>query len=128
MEAVLADAVLNTVTAIAMPASLLRMEHRFGQRFRCGTSVRVIGGSGETGRGRLVNVSLSGAYLETELNLPLLGSIVITRDAAGAGAGDIELLASVVRKDSRGAGVEWCENLSCSICEIFGCGKRCEVA
>jgi hypothetical protein len=126
MMAVLANASQNTASAAAMPGGPLGMEHRFGQRFRCGTAVRVSSGSSLTGRGRLVNVSLSGAFLETALDLPLLATISIARD--GNCRRDVELLASVVRKDACGVGVEWCENLSSSICEIFGCSKRCEVA
>jgi len=126
MIAVLAKASLNTAPVVARPGAPMRMEHRFGQRFRCGSAVRVSSGSSLTGRGRLVNVSLSGAFLETALDLPLLATISIARD--GNCPRDVELLASVVRKDSRGVGVEWCENLSRSICEIFGCSKRCEVA
>lgn len=100
------------------------MEHRFGQRFRCGTVVRLSAGSGIAGRARLANVSLSGAYLETALALPLYATVEITGD----GDRRVELLACVVRRDATGVGVEWCDTPARSICEIFGCKKHCEVA
>jgi len=101
----------------------LFMEHRFGRRFRCGTAVRVSAGTALAGRGRLVNVSLSGAYLQTALDLPLYASVEVAKDGDGA----VRLLASVVRKDATGVGIEWCETPSCSICRTFGCSKHCEV-
>ena len=102
------------------------MEHRFGQRLRCGTAVQLSAGAGLAGPGRLVNVSLSGAYLETPLDLPLFATVEISKAVDRDGA--VNRLASVVRKDRGGVGVEWCETPTRSICEIFGCTKHCEVA
>ena len=121
MEAILVDDRPGSPGA----APALFMEHRFGRRFRCGTTVRLSAGAGVTGRGRLTNVSLSGAYLETSLPLPLFATVEIRSDAGRDTP--VELVASVVRRDARGVGVEWCETPSRSICEIFGCTKRCEV-
>lgn len=121
MEAILVDDSLDGAGA----APSLFMEHRFGRRFRCGTTVRLSAGDGVTGRGRLTDVSLSGAYLETSLPLPLFATVEVCSDA-GRDA-PVELVASVVRRDARGVGVEWCETPSRSICEIFGCTRRCEV-
>jgi hypothetical protein len=101
------------------------MEHRFGRRFRCGTVVRLSLGGAFAGRGRLANVSLSGARLETGLELPLYATIEIARDD---GERSVELRASVVRRDAYGAGIEWCETPSRPICGIFGCRKCCEAA
>lgn len=122
MEAVLAEQVTNAAEHEAPPF----MEHRFGRRFRCGTTVRLSAGGAVTGRGRLANVSLSGAYLETALELPLFATVEIAKDVE-RGKG-VALLASVVRKDRGGVGVEWCDTPSRSICEFFGCTKHCEVA
>ncbi|HTU67575.1 MAG TPA: PilZ domain-containing protein [Steroidobacteraceae bacterium] len=101
------------------------MEHRFGRRLSCGTRVRLTAGEGIAGAGRLVNVSLSGAYIETSLDLPPFSLLEISSDGRPRA---VELLASVVRKDATGVGVEWCETPSCSICRIFGCAQPCEVA
>ena len=125
MEAILNDA-FDTDLAVDPPIAPLYMEHRFGQRFRCGTVVGLSASNGISGRGRLVNVSLSGAYLETSLRLPLFATVEVRSEANGrAGAARS---GSVVRKDAGGVGIEWCETPVCSICEIFGCGKRCELA
>jgi len=98
------------------------MEHRFGQRFRCGTAVRV-STDGSAGDGRLVNVSLSGAYVQARLDLPLFALLDITAERADR---KVELRACVVRRDATGVGVEWCETPSRPICQIFGCTKHCE--
>jgi hypothetical protein len=102
----------------------LSMEHRFGQRFRCGNQVRLSAGD-LAGGGRLSNVSLSGAYLETALDLPLFATVEISGHGEHGKA--VRLSASVVRKDAGGAGVEWCETPGRSICSIFGCTRHCEV-
>jgi hypothetical protein len=109
------------------PASLRRverMEHRFGRRFRCGTSVRVAADGGSEAEGRLANVSLSGAYLQTTMELPPFAAIDICANRAGRA---IELRACVVRRDPGGVGIEWCETPARSICQIFGCTRTCEV-
>jgi len=100
------------------------MDHRFGQRLRCGNDVRLAAGN-LAGSGRLVNVSLSGAYLETPLDLPLFASVEISGNGEHGKA--VELAAPVVRKDAGGYGVEWCETPGRSICAVFGCTKRCDV-
>jgi hypothetical protein len=121
MEAVLVE---DTVESAAHPGPVF-MEHRFGRRFRCGTTIRVSAGDGLERPGRLANVSLSGAYVETPAPPPLFATIRIKRD--GEGRERLELLGSVVRRDSRGVGIEWCETPTRPICAIFGCTKHCEV-
>jgi hypothetical protein len=101
------------------------MEHRFGRRSVCGSVVRISAGTGIAGVGRLRDVSLSGAYVQTALDLPLYGLLSLTR--ATPEESGIELLAAVVRRDANGVGVEWCETPACSICRIFGCAQPCEV-
>jgi len=130
MQSASADETHEPLSRIAArPALVSRrngvfMEHRFGQRFRCGTAVLVSAGDGVTGGGRLANVSLSGAYVETAVDLPLFALIVV---AAEHGDRKVEMHACVVRKDSRGVGVEWSETPARPICRIFGCTKQCEV-
>jgi hypothetical protein len=119
----------SAITQLAPRAPMARfeslfMEHRFGRRFRCGTAVKVSADSGTAGAGRLANVSLSGAYVQTELDLPLFALIdlVAVRDGR-----TVERRACVVRKDATGVGLEWCETPTRSICDIFGCTRHCEV-
>ena len=130
MPSAIADETYEPIARIAArPAPVSRrdavfMEHRFGQRFRCGTAVRLSSGDGVTGGGRLANVSLSGAYVETALDLPLFALIEIATERRDH---EVEMRGSVVRKDSRGVGVEWSETPARPICRIFGCTKQCEV-
>jgi hypothetical protein len=99
------------------------MEHRFGNRLPCGTQVTVSAGAGVVGAGRMVNVSLSGAYVETAVDLPLFSPVAIEK-LCGGGRG-ISLRACVVRKDADGVGIEWCETPSRSICVTLGCPRPC---
>jgi hypothetical protein len=111
----------------ASPAELQNepgMEHRWGRRRVCRAVVRLSGGSGVTGAGRLRNVSMSGAYIETSTRLPLFAPIelAMTRED---GADAPVLLACVVRRDADGIGVEWAEVLPGPVCPILGCDLPC---
>jgi hypothetical protein len=56
----------------------------------------------------LVNVSSSGAFLETALKLPLNASVVLEAiSSAGLALERVKLAARVARVDSRGLGIEW---------------------
>jgi hypothetical protein len=99
------------------------MEHRFGRRFRCGTPVR-LSADGISSKARLADVSLSGAYLQTELDVPLSAVIEITAERNGR---RVSLRGSVVRRDARGMGVEWCETPGVTPCRLFGCTQTCEL-
>jgi PilZ domain-containing protein len=103
--------------------STSRMDHRFGRRYSCGTRVTISAGEGIAASGRMLNVSLSGAFVQTALDLPLFSVVAIKKNCEGANG--VELHAMVVRKDTGGVGVEWCESLDCSICRTFGCAQPC---
>jgi hypothetical protein len=98
-----------------------RMEHRWGRRIDCGASVQLSVGDGVGGAGRLRNVSTSGAFVETALELHLLTRIVIRLR-------DVEILAAVARIGRDGVGVEWCETPARAICPILGCTHPCAAA
>jgi hypothetical protein len=105
------------------PQASLRMDHRFGRRFECGTPVRLTAASGLAGQGRMRDVSLSGAFVETALDLPLFTQVSLFRTTPANRV--IEMRGSVVRRDHTGFGVEWCETPPGSICEVFGCPHPC---
>ena len=86
------------------------MDHRWGRRQPTDVAVQVIAKSGSRGTGRVANVSLTGAYLETQMTLRL-HSLVHLASADGNLADGIgkRVAASVVRHDARGVGLEWCE-------------------
>ena len=101
-----------------------RMEHRFGWRYPCGAPVRISGGAGLAGEGLLLNVSMSGACIQTALDLPPSALVSLTRIREDDHTA-VELLASVVRRTVDGVGVEWCETPGCSICRVLGCPHPC---
>ena len=83
------------------------MEHRCGQRTPVNLLVRLTGLADVIGMGRLRNVSASGAFLQTSLELPLLSTVRIeligrTRHASSYLAGR----AYVARKEAGGVGIE----------------------
>lgn len=78
------------------------MEHRWGQRVPAAIKVKLQGRPGAIGSGCLRDVSISGAFIETALRLPLLVRIDVD-------AGSRKLAGWVVRRNAIGIGVEWCE-------------------
>jgi PilZ domain-containing protein len=105
------------------PATSL-MEHRWGRRRPCRARVCVSAGGGLAGSGRLRNVSLSGAYLETALPLSLYSQIAVAvlRDD---GSRACEFTATVARREPGGVGIEWIEEISGSICALLDCDADC---
>jgi hypothetical protein len=90
--------------------SVMRMDHRWGRRQPTDIAVRFVAKPGTTETGRVLNISLTGAYLETQVPLRLLSVVYLepatpTADAGGSGG----IAASVVRRDALGVGLEWCE-------------------
>ncbi len=105
------------------------MEHRWGRRIPCGTAVRLSASPGLAGMGRLRDVSMSGAFVETPLRLPLFSTVEIAMPPReDAGGRDIEVAAIVVRTDGDGAGVEWLEMPAAPICPLLGCTVPCAAA
>ena len=104
------------------------MEHRWGQRAVCRKQVRLSAGAGIGGTGRLRDVSMSGAFIETASVLPPLTRIEIAVLPTTPGGREILVMASVVRSERDGVGVEWCEMSAGSVCAMLGCSTRCAAA
>ena len=82
------------------------MEHRWGSRKSIDVPVRFIALPDTIGTGRIVNVSMTGAFLETRAELrprAMLHLEMIYPERCG------RLTASVVRHSDLGVGLEWCE-------------------
>jgi hypothetical protein len=62
---------------------------------------------GLTAAGVLRNVSISGALIESSLDLPLFTNLVVTLPPAAADDAPRDLAACVVRHAGTGMGVEW---------------------
>jgi hypothetical protein len=84
------------------------MEHRWGQRVTLQAPVRLYLDDAALGRGLLRNVSISGALIETSLEIPVFSNLVVALAGIGAGGPQIhELAACVVRRLPTGVAVEW---------------------
>jgi hypothetical protein len=90
------------------------MEHRWGRRARVDMGITLHPGFGAVARGRLTNVSLSGALVRTEMRLPTFTRVVVelpsqdSNPESGDGAAAM-LGAYVVRDAPDGFGLEWTE-------------------
>jgi hypothetical protein len=88
------------------------MEHRWGRRESTDVTVQFLARSGTVGSGRVLNISSTGAYLQTTVSLPLNSLVYLEPTAPMPVVGDIRrIAASVVRQDARGVGLEWCETV-----------------
>ena len=86
------------------------MEHRWGSRKSIDVPVRFIALPATIGTGRIINVSMTGAFLETRAELRPMAMLYIELIYLLRDAGQrARLAASVVREDELGVGIEWCE-------------------
>jgi hypothetical protein len=89
------------------------MEHRWGRRESTDITVQFLTRCGTVGSGRVLNISSTGAYLQTTVSLPLNSLIYLEPTAPMPVVGNIRrIAASVVRQDAWGAGLEWCETVN----------------
>jgi hypothetical protein len=97
------------------------MEHRRGRRQATNFPVRFFAASGITGMGRILNISSSGAFMETNAQLRPLSLVYLESATQPFGNGEVRrITASVVRRDAIGVGIEWCE----SAVETTGVNRR----
>lgn len=86
------------------------MEHRWGHRREISRPVHLGTGSGLVARGRICNVSISGAFVISPLPVALLSHIQVQFTAMVDGKRQTTVVdGQVVRKDSTGFGIEWSE-------------------
>jgi len=84
------------------------MEHRWGRRIPLEVPVRLDLGGRPMGRGVLRNASISGALIETALELPVFTNLVVVLPTTSeALPGAVELAACVVRREPMTFAVEW---------------------
>ena len=86
------------------------MEHRWGERVVCHIPVRVEDGAGLILDAHLVNVSVSGAFLEIRVARHLSSALFVKFDSLSAcmRAGP-RIMAYVVRRTMHGLGLEWAD-------------------
>ena len=86
------------------------MEHRWGQRIVTDVPVYLVGSPAAIGVGRILNVSTTGALVQTRLPLPLLSLVYLETAGTGSSIGPIGWLAGCVVRDGAGKiGIEWCD-------------------
>ena len=78
------------------------MEHRWGGRISVDVPVKIRWKANGVADARLLNVSRSGALIQTRVPLPLLARIEVYIDGG-------TISSFVTRIDKAGVGVEWCE-------------------
>lgn len=70
--------------------------------------VRLGSNGAEIGMANIANASISGAFLETSLQLPVNASITLESvSTAGVDLEGLKIAARVARTDHRGLGIEW---------------------
>jgi hypothetical protein len=86
------------------------MEHRWGERVGVDLPVRITGHPFAVRTGRLSNLSVSGAFIRSDLDVRLLARIVVAIELPHRPKRDAPLIpAFVARKFKDGIGIEWCE-------------------
>ena len=84
------------------------MEHRWGRRQSTDVRVRFVSHA-RIGAGCLSNVSVTGAFMKTKVHLRLLSVVNLSSASHSRKAKGNGVAAFVVRQDSAGVGLEWCE-------------------
>lgn len=85
------------------------MEHRWGHRVPVDMDVQPICRPRTVGTGRLRNLSISGACVQSALALPALGMVRVVAAWPEKAVGRAGIRACVVRTDPAGLGLEWSE-------------------
>jgi hypothetical protein len=86
------------------------MEHRWGNRVAVDIGVRISLRPGTIGVGRIQALSMSGAWIRAQLNLPVFSRVMVVLDPSPAQEYDAASIGAYVTRTSReGFAVEWYE-------------------
>ena len=97
-------------TTLEVTRGEAKMEHRWGHRREISRAVHLGTRSGLVARGRICNVSISGAFVVSPLPVTLFAYVHVQFTAMLGGQRTATLVeGQVVRKDASGFGIEWCE-------------------
>ena len=95
-------------------------ERRWGPRIEVDFPVRLEFSRGRSAPGRMRNASISGALIETALDLPLHTNLLVILTIPDGNARSLRgLSACVVRVDVDGVGVEWRDMGSVDITDLL---------
>jgi hypothetical protein len=93
---------------------------RFGKRTLLTLPVQLTVDGRTLGSGAISNASISGAFIETSVDLPLNTNLLVAVTAPGDGARIVRALnACVVRTDPTGLGVEWRDMASLDVVALL---------
>src|ERR1700748_3312849 len=101
------------------------MEHRYGVRYRSAIDVLVRSRSGRlAAKGQLLNVSISGAFVQTSVVLAPLTSVTLEVSSVMASARPCKPIeAQVIRWTEHGLGVEWKNLTPASLSQLVDSGE-----
>jgi PilZ domain len=102
-----------------MTKSLFGSGHRWGQRIAVDIPVLVAACALPAIQGSLKNLSLSGALVETDQELPLHGYIAISVKRPEIAESATRVMARVARYSKGAVGVEWCEFASRTVKDLL---------
>jgi hypothetical protein len=86
------------------------MEHRWGSRIAVDIAVRISARPSTIGVGRILDLSMSGAWIRARLTLPVLSRVIVIVHSSQARKHEAASLGAYVTRTTReGFGVEWCE-------------------
>lgn len=118
-----ADSAVNLRPAVDEVNIESHMNHRWGDRISVDIEVHLVCAPQHVGAGRLDNVSMSGAFVFSELRPPLLSLVrVIAVVRTAEGPRRLETRACVVRHAENGIGLEWLELAPQMLSEMVGKG------
>jgi hypothetical protein len=101
------------------------MEHRYGVRYPSAIDVFVRSHSGGfAARGRLLDVSISGAFVSTSLSIAPLSSITLeVLSVVNSARRWRPIEAQVIRRTDRGLGIEWKELTPAALSQLVDGGQ-----
>jgi PilZ domain len=101
------------------------MEHRYGVRYPSAIDVFVRSHSGPlAARGRLLDVSISGAFVSTSVSIPPLSSITLeVISVVNSVRRWRPIEAQVIRRTDRGLGIEWKELTPAALSQLVDGGQ-----
>jgi len=95
------------------------MEHRWGRRLAVDIPIRLRLPLLTAKRGRLTNVSLSGGFIATLVDVRILTRLMVDFDGPRHSQTDaVTIAAYVARKTDDGLGIEWCEFAPAAVVEL----------
>ncbi len=102
------------------------MEHRWGRRIVCSATVHLSAGAA-TGSGRIRDISMSGAFIETSFTPALNSPVQIAVHRDDGRMGPVKS-GCVVRREPDGFALEWAETPSGCVCPQLDCTEPCALS